>query len=427
MIGLIAGFAFCLGVMILARESDFGIPSSDPLTATLGLGFLLLASYVSGRTAKSARLPRITGYLAIGIAVGPFGYNLLPAEMLAHLKGIDGVAVALIALTAGGEMRTDYLRERGRQILITGFSYIVLALALAVGVQLVLSDLFVYMPSGDPFGAVLVALAIGGVVISLSPMVSIAVINETGARGPLASMILGTVILLDLLVILIMAIVITAASSHFDASSEQVNVALQLARELGGSIVVGLGFGLLIRLYLTHIKRQIVLFVLALAFVMSFAAGAWHLELLLVALAAGFYIENFVPQLGHSMVQGIERVSLPVYALFFAMAGAKVDLGVIASHGYLALILAGMRLLGNVVGTRLGAKFAGTEPVVQRNIWMGMVSQAGISLALVALLRDRFDWGAEAATLLIAMIAMHEIVGPILTTRALRKAGETAA
>jgi len=425
MIGLVMGFVLALALMLFARQSGGAADAALPTSATVGLGFLLLASYVSGRLAKWSHMPRITGYLAMGILAGPYVYDLVPSEMLARLKGLDGVAVAFIALTAGGEMRIAFLRERARQIGIVGLSYTVGVFTTAMAVQLLMPSVFVYLPTDDPTGRILVASLVAGVVVSLSPMVSIAIINETRSEGPLTGVLMGTVIALDLVVIVLFAAMVAVAANHFGEGGHQdQSVAWKLTWELLGSIGIGAIFGVLIGLYQRYVGRQIALFCLLAAFSMSSLSHAWHLETLLVALSAGFYIENFSSSSGHELVQAVDRASLPIYALFFAMAGAKVDLVVLGSYWHIALILVLSRLVANYLSTAAGARLAGLEPQVRQNLWLGFVSQAGVSLALIAIISESFEWGGQVAALLIAMVAMHELAGPILTTLALRHAGE---
>jgi Kef-type K+ transport system membrane component KefB len=153
-------------------------------------------------------------------------------------------------------------------------------------------------------------------------------------------------------------------------------------------------------------------------------AANFHLEALLIALTAGFWVENFADE-GEGLIHGIEKVSLPVYALFFAAAGAKVDLGALASMWPLALLLAGSRAVLIWLGTRLGAKMARSEPEVRRYAWFGFISQAGVTLALSSIVARAFPtWGVEIQVIIIAMIGLHELIGPIGFQYALRRAGE---
>src|SRR5437016_1610269 len=103
---------FALGLMMaLFHRVTAGAPLEA--RATLALGFLLLVAYVGGEIARRVRLPRLTGYLLVGFAVGPAWLGLVQREEVDALRFIEEAAVALIGLAAGSELTVDALR-RGR-------------------------------------------------------------------------------------------------------------------------------------------------------------------------------------------------------------------------------------------------------------------------------------------------------------------------
>src|SRR6266536_6505216 len=100
---------FALGLMMaLFHRVTAGAPLEA--RATLALGFLLLAAYVGGELARRARLPRLTGYLLVGFAVGPW-LGLVRREEVDALRFLQDAAVALIALAAGLELTLEALRQ----------------------------------------------------------------------------------------------------------------------------------------------------------------------------------------------------------------------------------------------------------------------------------------------------------------------------
>jgi hypothetical protein len=65
-------------------------------------------------------------------------------------------------------------------------------------------------------------------------------------------------------------------------------------------------------------------------------------------------------------------------------------------------------------------------PALARYGWLGLISQAGLALGLATVARRAFPaWGVSLETLVVAMIGVHELVGPVLFRRALRLVGET--
>lgn len=420
-------FLVCLGLLVVLRWGGLGVAGAGPQSTTVAIGFLLLGAFIGGKAAARVGLPRITGYLLVGLVAGPYGSGLLTQDMLIAGKTVEGIAVALIALTAGGEIRLAWVRSQAARLAIITVTQLVLVGGAVFTAAMLLRAHLPFMPAGDLQATVIIALVLAAIGISGSPTVTIAVISENRAAGPLSRTVLGITVIVDLCVIILFALVLSLARSALGEGTDT-PLAVTLTRELGGSIVAGIACGAGIAWFLRHMDRDTPVFVLAVCFGISSVAQAFHLETLLIALTAGFWVENFSDARGERLIAGIEGLSLPVYALFFAAAGAKVNLGALASMWPLALILSGVRALGIYSGAALGTRLSKAEPVVQRYTWMGLISQAGVTLALAAILARVFPaWGDDLQVLIIAMIAIHEIVGPIGFQHALRRAGEADA
>lgn len=419
-------FLLCAAAVVFLRFGGFG-STDDGRTTAVALGFLLVGAFLAGKAAKRVRLPRITGYLLVGLAIGPFALGLLTKEMLAGARAVEGLAVALIALTAGGEIKIAWVKQQIRRLaLITACELTLVALGVLT-VVFFGRELFPFVPSDDIRKAAVIAMVFGAIAVANSPTVTIAVIAENRAEGPVSRTVLGVTVLKDVCVIVLFAIAIAVARNALGEGGGE-SLAMTLGRELGGSVLVGVGVGIGIAWFLRRIDRDTPVFVLAVCFAVSEIAAAFHLETLLIALTAGFWVENFSKARGERLIHGIERVSLPVYALFFATAGAKVDLDALVSMWPLALLLTTTRAACVWLGTATGARLARAEPEVVQYAWLGFISQAGVTLALATIVGRAFPtWGAEVQVLVIAMIALHELIGPIAFQFALKRAGEIGA
>ncbi len=413
-----------VGVVSFLRWSGSAPVSS--VSTTVALGFLLISAFIGGKVAVGLRLPRITGFLLVGLAVGPYLSGLLTKDMLIAAKAVEGIAVALIALTAGGEIRVDWVRKHARRLGLVMTLQVVLVAAGVFAVVLLARPLLPFIPVDNPLLAGVIAMIFGAIAVASSPTVTIAVIAENEAEGPLTRTVLGVTILKDVCMIVLFAIALTVAKDALGEGGGE-SLAATLARELGGSVLVGVAFGLVISTFLARVGRDIPVFVLAISLAIWQVAATLHLETLLIALTAGFWVENFAKK-GHELIQGIERLSLPIYALFFAAAGTKVNIGALASLWPAALLLVSARAFFLWAGTTAGAALARTEPTVRRLGWLGFISQAGVTLALATIVARTFPtWGVEVQAVIIAMIAIHELIGPIGFQYALARAGEVGA
>lgn len=404
-------------------------PLPEAPSATVLLGFLLLAAFVAGELAREIRLPRITGYLVIGILFGPHILALLPRQTVNDFRLINDVALSVIALQAGGELRIHSLRARLRAIgSITAFQIVLTALGVGATVYLG-SSLFPFL-AGQPGRTVLAAALIFGLVaVANSPATIIAVVTELRARGPLTDTVLGASVLKDVMILLLVAVVIPTALVLADPTR---GFDLQQVREISLEIVLALALGIavgwLIGLYLHHINLQPILFVLAVAFgVVEFcrALGLESESYILMSMAAGFVVQNFSVQ-GPKFVEALEANSLPLYALFFAVAGADLNLSVFPGVWQAGMLIIAFRIALFYLSTYLGARSSHDLPIVQRYSWMGFIAQAGVTLGLANIVRARFtDWGEPVAAIIIAMIAVNQLVGPPLFRFSLVRAGES--
>jgi Kef-type K+ transport system membrane component KefB len=209
-----------------------------------------------------------------------------------------------------------------------------------------------------------------------------------------------------------------------------------LLAQILGSILIGCGLGAGIGTYLKRRGPQLPLVIVGLCFLVyrfSDILGhhleetygiTMHLEPLLICAAAGFVIQNLSHQ-GERLIHTMGKVSLPVYVIFFAMAGARLDLGALTASWSIAILIAGSRVAALVVGTRLATSLAGDSPLFRTNAWLGFVTQAGLSLALIAQIESSFDdWGARLATVLVAVVAINQLFGPAAFKFALERVGE---
>jgi Kef-type K+ transport system membrane component KefB len=391
---------------------------------SLALGYLLLTAYFVGGTFHRIRLPKLTGYIITGIVAGPFVLGLLNEQVLSSLKIVNGVAVALIAMTAGSELEYKTLKPLFRSIWgITLFGVLGTTLVLTVTVFLARAWLPFLAPM--TLGQCLaVSLVLGVVMVAQSPAVVVALRDEMQADGPVARTVLGVVVIADLVVILMFAVTSAIAKAVLGANADTLATLAALSWELGGSLVAGAGIGYVLGLYLRKVKSGAALFLLIVAFIIAEVGQRIHLDPLLVALAAGMLVRN-TTSMGEELHGHIEWSALPVYILFFAVTGANLHLDVLAVVGVPALIFVGARAVGLLVGSRIGARFAQAPPGVQRYAGFGLLPQAGLALALSMLFAKTFpEFGAEAGAMTLGVVAINELVAPAIYRTALVRCGE---
>ncbi|HWH02404.1 MAG TPA: cation:proton antiporter [Gemmatimonadales bacterium] len=395
--------------------------------ATLALGFLLIAAQLGADILSRWKLPRLTGYIAIGFIFGPAWLGFVRADEAHTLGFIADAAVALIAFSAGSELIVGELRAQARRLARLAAGGIGLPFVAVTGAILALSPWFP-LARHQPIGNVIaIAVVLGTCAAAFSPAATIAIMDETGARGPFARGILNLTVIGDVILMFLLTIVLELARPVAQAGTVDIGAVLTALIGIGASIGAGLVLGWVVSRYLHAVRRDTALFLVVLAVVTAEAARLLHLEALLIALAAGFYLENFSPVEGERLRAELRRGSRPVYTVFFALAGASVRLDALGEMFPWVVLLVGLRMLSLRIGFRWAGRSPSVEPPFARWGWMGVVSQAGIALGLAMVARRSFpEWGVSLSALIITMIGIHEVVGPILFKRALGAVGELA-
>ena len=415
-----------IGALLLIAAAVLGVQRLGPpvaaSTVALPLGFALIAAYFVGLGAERVRLPRLSGYLLFGLLCGPYLLNVITSSMARDLEVVNGFALALIALVAGLEQNVRHIRAHLRQVLVVGGTALFGTMLVLTAVLWVAWPLLPFGVIDSPSARLAAALITAALVASFSPTVTIAVITESRSRGPLTELVMAIVIVADLLLILVFAVALQFGRWATAAEPAGVGVGVQLSWEIIGSLAFGAIVGAGFAVYLRVVRREVTLVLLSVCAILAVVAPLLHFELILAAIAAGLVVENVAPPEGDEVRVAIERGALPVLVAFFAAAGASLQLDALASVGLLAVLLAAVRLLLIWAFCGLVLRRAAAHG---QGVWMGLISQAGVTLGLATIVAAEFpDWGGRIRALIIALTGLHVLIGPILFKAALQRAGE---
>jgi len=150
-----------------------------------------------------------------------------------------------------------------------------------------------------------------------------------------------------------------------------------------------------------------------------------HLDPLIVLLASGIWLRNFSRADASDLLHGFESAQLPVFLVFFALAGSKLDIYALAGSIVVVAVIAVTRASSFYFGAKLACKVTGASDVVKKYAWFGLVPQAGLALALALVLQKTFpSFGNQAAVILFGVVGFNEAVAPIILRAMLMRSGE---
>ncbi|MCD6413525.1 MAG: cation:proton antiporter [Elusimicrobia bacterium] len=112
---------------------------------------------------------------------------------------------------------------------------------------------------------------------------------------------------------------------------------------------------------------------------------------------------------------------------FFVLSGANLKISEIKTIGMLGLLYFFVRLIGKSAGAFLGSAVSHAPKRIRKFLWLGLVPQAGVALGAALMFREEFPrYGELIFTTIVTTTVFYELVGPLCTKLALKKAGEIA-
>ena len=426
------------------------IPGPEAVNLIAATGFVLLAAFTTGEFFKRLRLPALLGYIVAGIIFGPeFAYivlgpevelGLVPEDFLRgeQLVYIEILTVGVIGTLGGGELKLEQLKgQLGTIATVTGLSFLAIVPFTAAVVYLMAG----FAPDMVPFLAdvptptrISASLLFGVFGFAMSPAATLAIIQETRSKGPFTSLVLGVVIVADL--VLVAAFLLTSSFSSIMIETGTFALAPLLAElptigaEFMWALIIGAVTGAVFILYFRFVAQEMIVFTVGAIFVATYACNQLHAEKLLAFITAGFIVQN-LSRHGHDMIEALERISLPVFVLYFTLKAADLNLGGMSQYVVLTGVLTVVRTLSLYGAVNLSTKIAGGRLTQshERYLWISFFSRGGVDLVLASLLAGQAavfgPWVVDFQAVIMAVVVVHIVAGPPLLKYALDSVGET--
>ena len=420
---LILVMTFVVAAILERLARVGGIIAPLEARATLSLGFLLFTAYVGGGIAQRSRLrlPRIVGYLIVGFVVGPGWLSLIHADEVQALSPIANGALALIALAAGCQLDVRVLREpRGRAMLRRIGGAMAIPFALVTVVAVTVSPWFPLTAHQPLRDALALALALGAAATIVSPTTTLALVTDLGAKGPLVDTTVDHTIVQSIASVVLVIVVLAIAQPLAARGAVTPAIALHAVLLLVGSLAIGAVFAFVAIQYARVVRARYVEWALVIAaFIVAQVVRLAHFDPVLTALTAGITLRNVDPRAGERLRDELKRCAIPIYVVFFALAGAGLTLDALNDMWPWALLFIGLR----IHGLRWGFRWSGGVG----ESWLGLISQGGLALTVAAVLRRAFpESNVSLEALLVAIIGVHQVAGPLCFQWALRRSGDAA-
>ena len=420
------------------------------------IALLLLAALLSTRLMKLLKLPNVTGYIITGIIMGPFVFGLLfnnfsynnIQESIIYgfvdkIKWVSTIALGFIAFSIGTSFKISTLKAVGKKVVIITIFEALFASLLVIVALVVAHFIFPEQISWE------LVLTLGAIASATAPAATLMIIKQYKARGPMVDTLLPVVALDDAAALILFAILfqvattLAAGTGTFDVYKMLVKPILEIIISLSIGAVLGFLISFMNKWFKSRNNRLIIaIFSIFLACGLYFLfkmpqLGGFELSSLLMCMMIGSVYTNMCKDSGKTL-DVMDRFTSPIYLMFFVISGASLDLTIFFNKSGLivlaiAVIYIIFRVVGKWSGAFTGASIAKCEPKIKKYLGFALIPQAGVAIGLATTASALFSASENETTkaagaLIIAIILtstlVYELIGPMVSKFALKKAGE---
>lgn len=397
------------------------IDTAFNFNTVFSLGFILLIGLLSAKFIRKLKIPTITAYLILGVIIGPSLLNFVSPGIIKSSGLISNVVLSFIAFSLGQNFSMDRFKKIGKSVL-----------SISIGKVLgawILVTLSIWLFLKQPF---YVALIFGAIAPATAPAAIVMVTREYKARGNFTDTLLGVVAIDDAWGIILFAFCLAIAKSLAGAQEVMVTSALSGALHVGIEIIGALALGGILAWLLSKLSKYItnpsdlLIYTLGFIFFNTGVAIYFGLSVLLANMFLGAVLVN-INRTSFKFFDALRSIDSPFYLLFFVLVGANLELSILQSISIIGLVYVFTRLPGEMIGASIGAWASKADERIKKYIGLGLAPQAGVALGLALIVKSTFTdkgIGDMIFSTIVATTIVYELIGPLCTKYALKKAGD---
>ncbi len=377
---------------------------------------ILVLGFIAGRLISFFKLPVVTGYLVVGIVIGPYCINLIPTQAINSMVLLKHMALAFIAFFIGSEFERSQIKRIGNSV-------IVIATVQAL-TAVVLVFLTMYYGFHQPLS---VSLLLGAISAATAPAAILMIIRQYKANGPLTKTLLSVVAMDDAICVIVFGITVSIVDALNNGSFLTMRSILEPFFEILGSAILGLAAAIITYILITRLSKSnddILIIILAMLIGTTAIAYKLGLSYILTDMIFGGIIANTNSKVTRAFSVA-EPIAQPIYVAFFTLAGVTLQLDLIPRNGLIGAGYILARAAGKMAGCYMGARLSKAPDVVRKFLGLGMLPQAGVAIGLALIVQEHFpDIGLNVSAIVMSGVVFYEILGPFFAKIAIEKSGE---
>ena len=373
---------------------------------------LLLAWFIAERAHESWHIPRVTSYVAVGLVGGLVNLPGLTTDV-PGLPFLANVALSLVLFELGYRINLRWFRHNP-WVLVLGL------------IESIVTFGVIYWVSGWFGLATDLRLIIAALSISASPAGIVRVANELRSAGQVTERVLHLCAINCMVSVLALKLVV--GYWYLSTSGDLVLAAFGSIHQVGTSVAVGglLGVAVpwLLRQRNTHERGVTVVFALS-VLLLTTAAYGLKLSPLLAALTFGIVARERRVHLTNAQRDfGTAGDLLSIF--LFVYIASLLDWADVGTGMLLGLLLIVVRTASKVGCNLVAARLSGITE--RKGLLTGLALTPMSAFAILLIEQSRlygFAPAVEVLSVMAGMMLLQELLGPMVTQRALLAAHET--
>ncbi|OGW52342.1 MAG: potassium transporter [Nitrospirae bacterium RBG_13_43_8] len=367
----------------------------------VSIALIVLLGLFSDYLFNRIKLPGLLGMLIIGILCGPHVFNMIKPELLKVSADLRMVALIVILLRAGLELRKDTLKRVGKTALVMSC----VPAIFEGGVILFLAPILLGI-------SYLEAAILGAIIAAVSPAVVVPLMikfidKKKGTKKGIPTLLLGASSVDDVFVIVIFFILIGMYTGS------NTNALMKLV-EIPESIILGIAVGALSGYILYHLfekyklrATKMTIVVMAVAVLLTWLEENLKTKIAMSALLGvmtlGFILLEKTEIRAHKISQKLSKVWIFAEILLFVLVGAQVDIKVAWDAGLAGAALIFIALIGRSIGTYLSVM--GTDFNFKERLFcvISYIPKATVQAAIGAI---PLEMGVKSGNIILAVAVL---------------------
>ncbi len=384
---------------------------SDQNIVIFVVGSLFLLGLVADIIGRFTVLPRVTILLISGVVVGPAVLDLLPKFFIDEwFSIITDIALGMIGFLLGQKFTLQKFRKMGKSVFVISLMEV---LGAFLTVFVILALLQIPLP---------VALLLATIAPASAPAAIYDVVKEMRIKNLFSEKVLGVVAIDDLWGLILFSLSLSFAGMLSGGESDWIRYLQSGMKELGGSLVLGVGFGLIVSWLTGRVQQGEPTQAEALGSVFLVVSIAQYFAFspLLSAMVLGATVAN-VASHHKRPFEAIEGFEWPFLILFFLLAGASLHLDSLLGVGSIGIAYILARIAGLYFGSYWGATIAKNDRFTQKMLGVTLLPQAGVAVGMALMATQHYpEYKDIILPVVIGSTVFFELLGPIAARKTLQ-------